>query len=94
VDPDILVIDEILAVGDLAFQQKCFERLKQFRRAGKTIVFVSHSMSQIAENCDRAILLEKGRMVIDGVPEQVVELYKGLTRPELHVAEEKTAVSV
>lgn len=92
VDPDILIIDEILAVGDMSFQQKCFERLKQFRRAGKTIVFVTHVMSQIAENCDRAILLEKGRMVIEGVPEQVVDLYKGLARAELPAAEEKADV--
>ena len=92
VDPDILIIDEILAVGDMSFQQKCFERLKQFRRAGKTIVLVTHVMNQIAENCDRAILLDKGRVVTEGVPEQVVNLYKGLINPKLPAAIEKTDV--
>lgn len=75
VDPDILAVDEILAVGDAQFKEKCFERLRQFRRAGKTILFVTHSMDQILEHCDRAILLDQGRIVIDGAPEQAVELY-------------------
>ena len=94
VDPDILVIDEILAVGDTAFQQKCFERLRQFRRAGKTILFVSHQMSQVEEHCDRAILLQNGRMILDDLPERVVEIYKGESCPELHPAETKNTVSV
>lgn len=76
VDPDILVVDEILAVGDYPFQQKCFARLQRFRETGKTILFVTHSMDQILDYCDRAILLDKGRMMIDGAPEQAVELYK------------------
>lgn len=75
VDPDILVIDEILAVGDLPFQMKCFDRLQRFRASGKTILFVSHTMGQIVELCDRAILLDKGNMVADGHPEEVAELY-------------------
>ncbi len=92
VDPDILIIDEILAVGDMSFQQKCFERLKQFREAGKTIVFVTHVMGQITENCDRTILLEKGRLVLDGAPEQVVDLYRGLAFPELPAPDVKVDV--
>src|SRR5207248_999485 len=60
VDPDILILDEILAVGDLGFQQKCFTRIDNFRRAGKTILFVSHSIQDVVQHCDRAILLEKG----------------------------------
>jgi ABC-type polysaccharide/polyol phosphate transport system ATPase subunit len=75
VNPDILVVDEILAVGDTAFQQKCFERLENFRRSGKTILFVTHSLGQIVEHCDRALYLDKGRIVADGEPEQVVDLY-------------------
>src|SRR4051812_11568027 len=75
VNPDILVVDEILAVGDTAFQQKCFERLENFRRSGKTILFVTHSLGQIVEHCDRALYLDKGRIVADGEPEQVVGLY-------------------
>ncbi len=90
VDPDILVIDEILAVGDTAFQQKCFERLRQFRRSGKTILFVSHQMSQVAEHCDRALLLEGGRLIVNDVPEHVINVYKSESRPELSAAPEKT----
>jgi ABC-type polysaccharide/polyol phosphate transport system ATPase subunit len=75
VDPDILVIDEILAVGDAPFQAKCFDRLQRFRASGKTILFVSHAMGQIVDFCDRAILLDKGIMVADGRPEEVAELY-------------------
>lgn len=90
VNPDILVIDEILAVGDMAFQQKCFDRLKSFRRAGKTILFVTHTLDQVRENCDRAILLNKGRMVVDGKPDEVIRLYTEATlheHPELSLAE-------
>ena len=76
VDPNILVIDEILAVGDEGFQQKCFERIQNFKRAAKTIVLVTHAMSQIEKYCDRAILLEKGATVADGTPAEVTALYR------------------
>jgi ABC-type polysaccharide/polyol phosphate transport system ATPase subunit len=69
------VIDEILAVGDTAFQSKCFDRLKNFREAGKTILFVTHSVQQVLAYCDRAILLRSGDMILDGTPEAVVEEY-------------------
>jgi ABC-type polysaccharide/polyol phosphate transport system ATPase subunit len=77
VDPDILVLDEILAVGDFAFQQKCLNRLRSFRAAGKTIILVSHSLTQIEEHCDRAVVLEKGRLIIDGSPGEVIKAYLG-----------------
>ena len=86
VDPDILLMDEILAVGDAAFQQKCFERLENFRRSGKTILFVTHTLSQIIEHCDRAIYLNQGRIVADGDPQHVVDLYRvasGIEQPDL-----------
>jgi ABC-type polysaccharide/polyol phosphate transport system ATPase subunit len=86
VNPDILLVDEILAVGDTAFQQKCFERLESFRRSGKTILLVTHSLGQILEHCDRALYLDKGRVVADGDPEQVVDLYttaNAVEQPEL-----------
>ncbi|MDR3748767.1 MAG: ABC transporter ATP-binding protein [Acidobacteriota bacterium] len=76
VDPQILVIDEILAVGDAGFQQKCFERIRNFKSAGKTIVLVTHDMSQIEEHCDRAILIEKGSIMADGPAAEVAELYR------------------
>ena len=86
VNPDILVVDEILAVGDAAFQQKCLERLENFRRAGKTILFVTHSLNQIVQHCSRAIYLDKGSIVADGDAAEIVDLYKvanALEQPEL-----------
>jgi ABC-type polysaccharide/polyol phosphate transport system ATPase subunit len=77
VDPDVLVIDEILAVGDYPFQQKCFDRLKSFRASGKTILMVTHSVEQITKLCDRCILMEKGNLIFDGAPARAVELYVG-----------------
>ena len=82
VDPDILVVDEILAVGDASFQQKCFARIDNFRKAGKTILFVTHNMPQVIDHCDRAILLNKGSIIADGDPAEVVSFYKSLTLPE------------
>lgn len=77
VNPQILLVDEILAVGDADFQTKCFERIDRFRDAGKTILFVTHSVGQVLKHCNRAILLDKGQLMLDGVPEQVVRFYEG-----------------
>ena len=65
-DPDILLVDEVLAVGDEAFQRKCMERIAQFREEGRTIILVSHSAQQVAELCDRGIVLSDGQVVFDG----------------------------
>jgi ABC-2 type transport system ATP-binding protein len=81
VDPDILILDEVLAVGDMSFQQKCFERIRNFRRAGKTILFVTHAMPHVIENCDRVILMERGSMLADGDPAEVTALYGSLVTP-------------
>ena len=75
VDADILLIDEILAVGDSAFQEKCFDRLKQLKQQGTTIVIVSHSLGQIEEICDRAIWIKEGRKEMDGPTEEVLNKY-------------------
>ena len=75
VDADILLIDEILAVGDVSFQAKCFERLKEIKKAGTTIVLVSHSPGQIEQICDRAIWIENGKIKEDGLPRFVGESY-------------------
>jgi len=83
VDPDILLIDEILAVGDAPFQQKCFERMQSFRQAGKTIMFVSHSMEQVARLCDRVILIDQGSIMADGAPEEVIAAYESSVTPEV-----------
>lgn len=76
VDPDILVIDEILAVGDALFQRKCFDRLRHFRESGKTILLVSHSLQQVLDCCDRVVALDKGQILIEGKPSDVIERYQ------------------
>ncbi|MDO9352563.1 MAG: ABC transporter ATP-binding protein [Solirubrobacteraceae bacterium] len=78
VDADVLLIDEVLAVGDAAFQAKCFQVFRQLSEAGKTIVLVTHDMSSVARLCDRAMLLEDGVMKAIGDPEEVAEQYLSL----------------
>jgi ABC-type polysaccharide/polyol phosphate transport system ATPase subunit len=76
VDPQVLIIDEILAVGDMKFQAKCLERLHQFRRSNKTILLVSHSPGHVSSSCDRAIVLEHGRLVCDDLVRPAVAEFK------------------
>lgn len=71
VDADVLLIDEILAVGDVSFQKKCFEKIKEIKKSGTTIILVSHSMNQIEEICDETIWLESGRIREKGIPKDV-----------------------
>lgn len=78
VDPDILVVDEALAVGDEAFQRKCFAKIQSFKKAGGTLLFVSHSAGAVVELCDHAICLDQGEMLFSGSPKQVVTLYHKL----------------
>jgi len=78
IDPDILLVDEILAVGDGAFQQKCLERMNGFRRQGKTIVFVSHDLVAVKSLCSRALLLDHGSILAEGPPEEVTIRYQEL----------------
>jgi ABC-type polysaccharide/polyol phosphate transport system ATPase subunit len=78
VDAEILLIDEVLAVGDAAFQQKCFEEFFRLKREGKTIVFVSHDMYSLERFCDRALLMERGRMVELGDPHTIARAYHKL----------------
>jgi ABC-2 type transport system ATP-binding protein len=68
VDPDVLLVDEVLAVGDEPFQRKCMDRIRQFQHEGRTIVLVTHGLDQVADICDRAVVLENGRIQIDGAP--------------------------
>jgi len=74
--PDILIVDEALAVGDVFFQQKCFERLVAFREQGTTLLLVSHSPGMIIEMCDRAILLRKGELAFDGSSKEATDMYQ------------------
>ena len=78
VDPDILLIDEVLAVGDEAFQKKCLKRLEQLKSTGKTIVIVSHALEMVKKFCERAVLLHEGRIMVDGKPEEAIEQYLNL----------------
>jgi lipopolysaccharide transport system ATP-binding protein len=74
-NPDILLVDEILAVGDEAFQNKCMEKIEEIRRAGKTILFVSHELDQIREVCRSCMLFRDGRIVTTGTPHEVIRQY-------------------
>lgn len=78
VDPDILIVDEVLSVGDMAFQLKCFKKFEQFKKKGKTILFVTHSISDVLNNCNRAIILQHGEKIFDGDVKEGVEEYKKL----------------
>jgi ABC-type polysaccharide/polyol phosphate transport system ATPase subunit len=82
VDADILLIDEVLAVGDASFQQKCFEEFERIRRSGKTVLLVTHDMGAVRRFCDRAILLEQGKLVEEGDPESVGNRYLQLNFSE------------
>jgi ABC-2 type transport system ATP-binding protein len=76
VDAEVLLVDEVLAVGDVSFQRKCYDEFGRMREAGKTIVFVTHDMSAVERFCDRAMLLEKGRVLEIGEPDHVAERYR------------------
>ena len=78
VDADIIIIDEALAVGDARFSLKCFATLNQFIQSGKTVIFVSHSTNAVKNLCNRAILLERGELLLDGAPNDVVNIYSKL----------------
>ena len=75
-DPDILLLDEVLAVGDVAFQAKCLDRIAELRKGGRTIVFVSHDLAAVYRLCGRAILLVRGQVVSDGAPRAVIDQYQ------------------
>ena len=76
VNPDILIVDEVLSVGDMSFQLKCFKKFEQFKESGKTILFVTHSITDILRNCTRTIIIDAGRKIFDGDVKEGVEKYK------------------
>jgi ABC-2 type transport system ATP-binding protein len=83
VNPDILVVDEVLAVGDERFQRKCIERVKDFQREGRTILLVTHSPDQVRSICDRAVVLSHGDVVNEGPPGEAVRIFReGLLEEE------------
>lgn len=82
-EPEVLILDEVLAVGDAGFQKKCFEKMRQIRARGSTVILVSHDLLSIQNFCDRAFLLEKGCLVETGRPETIINNYvKLITQSE------------
>jgi ABC-type polysaccharide/polyol phosphate transport system ATPase subunit len=79
-EPDVLIIDEVLAVGDTSFQKKCFEKLSSFRNEGKTLIITSHDLNQIQKLCDEILVLEEGKLVTQGEPSLAIPLYNDLMR--------------
>ena len=78
VDPDLLLVDEVLAVGDEAFQRKCLDKIRQFQSEGRTIILVTHSLGQVTEMCDRAVLLSEGSVRFDGAPQRATVEFRDL----------------
>ena len=76
IDPEILIVDEALSVGDVFFQSKCYHKFEEFKAQGKTILFVSHDLSSIAKYCDRVVVLNKGEKLSEGGPKEMIDLYK------------------
>lgn len=76
IEPEILIVDEALSVGDVFFQAKCYKKFEEFKKMGKTILFVSHDLSSISKYCDRVVLLNKGTKKAEGKPREMVDLYK------------------
>jgi ABC-type polysaccharide/polyol phosphate transport system ATPase subunit len=75
-EPDVVLLDEVLAVGDVAFQAKCMDRISLLRKSGRTIVLVSHDLASVYRLCDRALLLDHGRVVVEGAPRGVIDRYQ------------------
>ena len=76
INPEILIVDEALSVGDVFFQAKCYRKFEEFKKLGKTILFVSHDLGSITKYCDRAVLLNKGEKIFEGTPKETVDIYK------------------
>ena len=84
IDPEILIVDEALSVGDVFFQSKCYRKFEEFKREGKTILFVSHDLSAISRYCDRAILLNQGDKIYEGTPKEAIDIYKKVLVDQFH----------
>ena len=82
ISPDILLVDEVLAVGDAAFRQRCYEVLKRFRAQGVTLLFVSHNPKDIQQFCDRVLWFENHQMIADGSPNDILPLYQEAMQQE------------
>lgn len=91
IEPEILIVDEALSVGDVFFQAKCYRKFEEFKKQGKTILFVSHDMSSISKYCDRVVLLHQGKKLAEGNPKEMIDLYKKVLVNQLDAPEEEAA---
>lgn len=89
IEPEILIVDEALSVGDVFFQAKCYHKFEEFKQMGKTIIFVSHDLSSIAKYCDRVILLDQGVKLGEGVPKEMIDDFKRVLVGQYQSPEEK-----
>lgn len=94
IDPEILIVDEALSVGDVFFQAKCYHKFEEFKAMGKTILFVSHDLSSIAKYCDRVILLNQGDKLGEGAPKEMIDAYKQVLVGQYVVKDESTNLAM
>lgn len=90
IDPEILIVDEALSVGDVFFQAKCYRKFEEYKKQGRTILFVSHDLGSITKYCDRAILLNQGNKIYEGTPKEAVDIYKKVLVHQFDPAELET----
>lgn len=89
IEPEILIVDEALSVGDVFFQAKCYHKFEEFKKMGKTILFVSHDLSSISKYCDKVVLLNQGVKLGEGSPKEMIDAYKQVLVGQYPLAEEK-----
>lgn len=89
VEPDILIVDEALSVGDIYFQSKCFKKMDEIKRKGTTVLLVTHDMSSVVKYCDKVVVLDHGKVIKEGNPKQMVDIYKKLLVNQYHPEEEE-----
>ena len=89
VEPDILIVDEVLSVGDMAFQLKCFKKFEEFKKKNKTIIFVTHNIGDVIRNCNRTIIMENGKKIFEGNTKDGVDTYKKLITGNLNISEQE-----
>ena len=92
IEPEILIVDEALSVGDVFFQAKCYHKFDEFKKMGKTILFVSHDLSSIAKYCDRVVLLNQGHKLGEGTPKEMIDAYKQVLVGQYEVPEEEDSL--
>ncbi len=92
IEPEILIVDEALSVGDVFFQAKCYHKFEEFKQMGKTIVFVSHDLSSIQKYCDRVILLNKGEKLGEGIARDMIDAYKQVLVGQYQIPEEEESL--